>query len=120
MHRAWGGDLIGMTCMPEAKLAREAQMAYALVCLPTDYDCWRPHDPGLGSQDLIAQIMGNLDSATKRSIELIKAALSDVSILKDNRSPAHDALKLAVWSDKSKIDPDQIERLAVLWGACFD
>jgi 5'-methylthioadenosine phosphorylase len=109
-----------MTCMPEAKLAREAQMAYALVCLPTDYDCWRTHDPNVGSQDLIAQIMGNLDSGTKRSIELIKAALADVSILKDNPSPAHDALKLAVWSDKSKIDPAEIERLGVLWGECFD
>ena len=46
MHQAWGGDLIGMTCMPEAKLAREAEMCYALVALPTDYDCWRPHEPG--------------------------------------------------------------------------
>jgi 5'-methylthioadenosine phosphorylase len=42
MHRAWGGDLIGMTAMPEAKLAREAQICYALVALASDYDCWRP------------------------------------------------------------------------------
>ena len=41
MHRLWGGDLIGMTCMPEAKLAREAEIAYALIALATDYDCWR-------------------------------------------------------------------------------
>ena len=41
MHRLWGGDLIGMTAMPEAKLAREAEIAYALVALVTDYDCWR-------------------------------------------------------------------------------
>ena len=41
MHRLWGGDLIGMTAMPEAKLAREAEMSYALVALVTDYDCWR-------------------------------------------------------------------------------
>jgi len=41
MHRLWGGDLIGMTAMPEAKLAREAQISYALVALVTDYDCWR-------------------------------------------------------------------------------
>src|SRR5687767_4165638 len=41
MHRLWGGDLIGMTAMPEAKLAREAEMSYALVSLVTDYDCWR-------------------------------------------------------------------------------
>ncbi len=42
MHRAWGGTLIGMTAAPEFKLAREAELAYALVCLPSDYDCWRP------------------------------------------------------------------------------
>src|SRR3954463_13771413 len=41
MHRLWGGDLIGMTAMPEAKLAREAEMAYALVALVPDYECWR-------------------------------------------------------------------------------
>ena len=41
MHRLWGGDLIGMTAMPEAKLAREAEISYALVALVTDYDCWR-------------------------------------------------------------------------------
>ena len=41
MHRLWGGDLIGMTAMPEAKLAREAEIPYALVALVTDYDCWR-------------------------------------------------------------------------------
>ena len=44
MHRAWGGDLIGMTAMPEAKLAREAQICYAMVALASDYDCWRPHE----------------------------------------------------------------------------
>jgi 5'-methylthioadenosine phosphorylase len=50
MHRAWGGDLIGMTCCPEARLAREAEIAYGLVALVTDYDCWRPraeHGAGL-------------------------------------------------------------------------
>ncbi len=41
MHRLWGGDLIGMTAMPEAKLAREAEISYALVALVTDFDCWR-------------------------------------------------------------------------------
>ena len=42
MHRLWGGDLVGMTAMPEAKLAREAELSYALVALVTDYDSWRP------------------------------------------------------------------------------
>src|SRR3989454_5806642 len=46
MHRLWGGDLIGMTAMPEAKLAREAEISYALVALVTDYDCWRTRPAG--------------------------------------------------------------------------
>src|SRR4029077_20418236 len=41
MHRLWGGDLIGMTAMPEAKLAKEAEISYALIALVTDYDCWK-------------------------------------------------------------------------------
>ena len=119
-HRDWGGDLIGMTVCPEAKLAREAEIAYALIAMPTDYDCWRPHDPATPVQDLLAEIIGNLNIATQRSIALIKAALADVAVLREQPSPAHDALKLAIWSDKTKIDPAQIERLSVLWGRHFE
>ncbi len=118
MHRAWGGDLIGMTAMPEAKLAREAEIAYALIGLPTDYDCWRPHNAGAG-HDLLAEILGNLKRATDTGIVLIKAALSDVARLKEQRSPAHDALKLAIWSDRKRIDPAEVQRLSVLWGRYF-
>ncbi|MEX2214205.1 MAG: MTAP family purine nucleoside phosphorylase [Phycisphaeraceae bacterium] len=119
MHRSesWGGDLIGMTVMPEAKLAREAEIAYALIALPTDYDCWKPHEGN--AQDLLSEIIGNLKKATDAGIALIKAALSDVSLLKLQRSPAHDALKLAIWSDKKLIDASEIERLRVLWGRYF-
>ena len=119
MHRAWGGDVIGMTCMPEAKLAREAEIAYALIALPTDYDCWKPHDPNKGQQELLKEIIGNLQTATARGIDLIRAALQDISILREHPSPAHDALKLAIWSDKSKIDRVEFERLRVLWARYF-
>jgi 5'-methylthioadenosine phosphorylase len=120
MHRAWGADLVGMTCMPEAKLAREAEIAYALVALPTDYDCWRPHDSGADEQELLQQILGNLERATQRSIELIKAALSDISSLASGPSPAHEALRLAIWSQKDAIAPQKIEKLRVLWGRYFE
>lgn len=119
MHRALGGDLIGMTVMPEAKLAREAEIAYALIALPTDYDCWRPHTPGQSQQQLLSEIIGNLNMATDRAITLMRTALEDVSMLRDQPSPAHNALKLAIWSDKSKIDPVDVKRLKVLWGAYF-
>ncbi len=119
LHRMWGGDLIGMTCMPEAKLAREAEIAYALVALPTDYDCWKPHPPGVSQTELLKEIIGNLKLASSRGIELIKAALADLSTLRNKPTPAHESLKLAIWSDKSRIDRAEIERLRVLWGKYF-
>jgi 5'-methylthioadenosine phosphorylase len=126
MHRQWGADVVGMTALPEARLAREAEMAYALIALPTDYDCWRPRPPAPGRGDdatggsLLEEIIGNLNRATQASIALIKAALADASMLLAHRSPAHDALKLAIWSDKSAINPAEIERLRVLWGRWFE
>ena len=119
MHRVWGGDLIGMTAMPEAKLAREAELPYALLALPTDYDCWRPHRTGVEAQALLAEILGNLRAATERSIALIRAALMDVSLLRAEPSPARDALRLAIWSDKSKIPREEVSRLSLLWGRYF-
>lgn len=120
MHRAWGGDLIGMTCMPEAKLAREAEIAYALVALSTDYDCWRPHEPGKSEQALLEEIIGNLKAATENSILLIQRALEDLTLLEERASPAHEALKLAIWTNKDLIEPDVVERLRPLWGRYFD
>ena len=119
MHRAWGADLIGMTAMPEAKLAREAEMAYALVAMPTDYDCWKPHDTHKGQQALLQEIMGNLQRATAANLALIQTALSDVTTLRQNPSPAHDALRLGIWSHKSAIPRDEVQRLALLWGRYF-
>ena len=123
MHRQWGGDLIGMTAMPEAKLAREAELAYALLALPTDYDCWRPHDlaPGekINPQALLEEIIGNLKAATANAVELMKLALTDVTALRDTPSPAHSALALGIWSDKSKLDPAEVQRLDLLWGKYF-
>ncbi|MFW6039293.1 MAG: S-methyl-5'-thioadenosine phosphorylase, partial [bacterium] len=107
MHRQWGGDLIGMTVMPEAKLAREAEIAYALIAMPTDYDCWRPHDPDTPVTALLEEIKGNLERATQNNIQLIKRALRDTSKLAQQPSPAHDALKLGIWSDKSKLDASE-------------
>ncbi|MEX0774881.1 MAG: S-methyl-5'-thioadenosine phosphorylase [Phycisphaeraceae bacterium] len=120
LHRAWGGDLIGMTAMPEAKLAREAEIAYALIALPTDYDCWRPHAPGVSQHELLKEIIGNLQHAVANSLKLIKAALADITPLQRETSPAHEALKLAIWSNKAAIEADEVERLHVLWGRYFE
>lgn len=115
MHRQWGGDLIGMTCMPEARLAREAELCYALIALPTDYDCWRPVDANKGHQVLLAEIIGNLDRATQNAIALIHEALK---ILRDGPRSCRcqDALKLAIWSDKKMISSQTRTALEPLIG----
>jgi 5'-methylthioadenosine phosphorylase len=119
MHRAWGADLIGMTAMPEAKLAREAELPYALIGLPTDYDCWKPPPPGADPHELLREIIGNLRESTRRCIGLIQAALSDIAPLIDRPSPAAHALRHAIWSDKKSIPHAEIERLRPIWGRYF-
>jgi 5'-methylthioadenosine phosphorylase len=114
MHRHWGGNLIGMTAMPEAKLAREAELAYALVCLPSDYDCWRPHPSQLDKHELLKEIIGNLTEATANAIELIKAAVARFAEIADVPSPAHSALELAIWSDRKHVSPATKEHYGVL------
>jgi 5'-methylthioadenosine phosphorylase len=113
MHRAWGGDLIGMTCMPEAKLAREAELSYALVALPTDYDCWRPHDGG-DKQKLLEEILGNLKRATDQAIGLIRATVSKLAREPISDCDAWHALALGIWSEKKQADPRVVAELGPL------
>jgi len=114
MHRMWGGDLIGMTCMPEAKLAREAEMAYAMVCLPSDYDCWRPAHADLDKHELLKEILSNLHQATANAIALIKAAVARFGEIAEVPSPAHSAMELAIWSARDRIAPEAKAALGVL------
>ncbi|GMU83258.1 MAG: hypothetical protein AMXMBFR47_31280 [Planctomycetota bacterium] len=114
MHRAWGGDVIGMTVMPEAKLAREAEIAYALVALGTDYDCWKPHDPHVTRQKLLDEIIGHLKAATANAIELLKLTIERLAAEGLPESPAHDALALAIWSDRALAMPGAARKYGVL------
>jgi 5'-methylthioadenosine phosphorylase len=115
MHRAWGGDLIGMTAMPEAKLAREAQMCYALVALVSDYDCWRPHSKQENKQTVLKEIMANLQTATDNCMELIKAVLTGGRQLVCEDCRCRKSLELAVWTDQNRIEPAEKEKLKVLF-----
>lgn len=129
MHRLWGGDLIGMTAMPEAKLAKEAEIAYALVALVTDYDSWKQVPaasvdvaPAKASPAaLLEEIIGNVQAASANAVTLIKKAIelaaADASRLAD--CPAHSALERAIWSDKAHIPPAEVARLGPLWSKYF-
>jgi 5'-methylthioadenosine phosphorylase len=126
MHRIWGGDLIGMTAMPEARLAREAEIAYALIALVTDYDCWRAHRDTSKDQKpdpfaLLKEIIDNLQAATSNAMELMRKAVETIAQkpAEQLESPAHHALRLGIWSDKTKIDRDEMKRLGPLWMKYF-
>ena len=100
--------------MPEAKLAREAEIAYAMVCLPSDYDCWRPPGAQLDKHQLLKEIIENLTEATGNAIDLIKAAIARFGEIADTAAPAHSALELAIWSDRDAITPDIREHYGIL------
>lgn len=128
MHRLLGGDLIGMTAMPEAKLAREAEISYALLALVTDYDSWQakppkkfdPAAPSVAAPEpdaLLAEIIANLGAASESAEKLMRRA---VELLAERatralQAPAQAALKRALWTDKAHITPAEVERLAPLW-----
>jgi 5'-methylthioadenosine phosphorylase len=115
MHRTWGADLIGMTAMPEAKLAREAQMCYSLVALVSDYDCWQPHEKTADKQTLLEEIIGNLKKAADNCLELITTVLKKKHALISNDCACRKSLELAVWTDKDKIDLNLKEKLKILF-----
>jgi 5'-methylthioadenosine phosphorylase len=115
MHRAWGASLIGMTVMPEAKLAREAELCYAVVALPTDYDCWRPHSAHVEQAKLLEEIIGNLKVATQNALELIRRAIPLVAAI-EKPCACQSALALGIWSDRARIAPEVKQRLAPLLG----
>jgi 5'-methylthioadenosine phosphorylase len=122
MHRMMGGDLIGMTAMPEAKLAREAEIPYALIALATDYDSWKAPAPDAKQPPkLLEEIVENLKAASANAMELIRRALRRIAAdpAKLAACPARDSLKLAIWSDKSKISAEEIQKLSPLWGRYF-
>jgi 5'-methylthioadenosine phosphorylase len=120
MHQAWGGDLIGMTAMPEAKLAREAELCYALLALPTDYDCWRPHEPGMDREALLTEIIGNLQAVTGHAITLLERAIPALARQLDLPCNCQDALALGIWSDKKQVAPAEVDRLKTLVGRYFE
>jgi 5'-methylthioadenosine phosphorylase len=115
MHRNWGGDLIGMTAMPEAKLAREAQMCYCLIALASDYDCWRPHEEGKDKQTLLKEILGNLQEATANTVKLIETVLKKNDGACDESCPCRKSLELAKWTADESISDDEREKIKVLF-----
>lgn len=113
LYRAWGCSVIGMTNMPEAKLAREAELCYATVAMVTDYDCWHPDHDAVTVDQVIKVLLENADKA-RALIRAVAPRLID----RDRRcsSGCHTALDAAVITAPDARDPAVAERLAAVAG----
>ncbi|MFQ5665568.1 MAG: S-methyl-5'-thioadenosine phosphorylase [Candidatus Binatia bacterium] len=110
VYRQWGMDIIGMTNLPEAKLAREAEMCFATLALVTDYDCWRVSEPevNIGTvQDVMRRNLAN-------AIAVIRTALP--SLRPPRRCPCANALAASIVTDPAAIPPATRHTLAPLLG----
>ena len=114
MHKTWGGDLIGMTAMPEAKLAREAQMCYTLIALVSDYDCWKEHNTS-AKKVLLEEIIANMNTACNNCVGLIEAVLSGDHELNGESCHCRKSLELAIWTNQDAIDEKEKDKLKVLF-----
>jgi 5'-methylthioadenosine phosphorylase len=103
LYRSWGMDVIGMTNMPEAKLAREAEICYATLACVTDYDCWHPDYEKITVDMVVKNLQKNIDNAKKILHTLIKRLPEKRTCI------CHDALKDAIITDK-KLIPAKIRR----------
>ena len=114
LHRSWSAHLVGMTCMPEAKLAREAEMCYALIALATDYDCWKPHPGDTDKHAIMNEIIANVHAATESALKLISHAVENIHPLLEAKCEHHQALELGIWSDKNEVTDSMLEKLGLL------
>jgi 5'-methylthioadenosine phosphorylase len=110
LYRTWGVSVIGMTSMPEAKLAREAELPYATLALATDYDCWHNGHDAVTVEQVVATMKTNVAFAKKTLVEL-SGRLPDPT-----KSIAWRATKGAVMTSPGAVSPDARERLGWLLG----
>lgn len=110
MYREWGCDVIGMTGMPEARLAREAELPYALVGMVTDYDCWREDEAAVEVAAIAAQMAANGHIA-----RMAIKAFVDALPARRTPSPIDQALDGAIMTAPSHRDPALVERNAAIF-----
>jgi 5'-methylthioadenosine phosphorylase len=109
LYRSWGATVIGMTNLPEAKLAREAEIAYATLALVTDYDCWHPDHDSV----TVELVIGNLQKNAQNAQDVIRSAVRTLATNPPS-SEAHTALKYAVITPLDKAPQATLEKLELL------
>jgi 5'-methylthioadenosine phosphorylase len=108
LYRGWGADVIGMTNLQEAKLAREAEICYATMAMVTDYDCWREGHDDVTVDQIVAVLHQNAENAAK----VVRSAIAAMPTEKS--CACGDALKYAILTDRKAIPAKAGQRLAIL------
>ena len=112
LYRSWGVDVIGMTNMPEAKLAREAEIRYATIAMVTDFDCWHPDHEDVSVEQVVKTLLGNAEKAKKVVAELLLSFEADI----DEKDPANKCLDVAIITDKKAWTKETLNNLSTIAG----
>ncbi|ODQ55940.1 putative methylthioadenosine phosphorylase [Saitoella complicata NRRL Y-17804] len=111
MYRSWGAHVINMSVLPEAKLAREAEIAYQMICMATDYDCWRVDEEGVTVEAVMAHVRNNTANAGR----LLKAALEefekDASVIEKLGQELEGSMKFACITPQHARPAATVEKL---------
>jgi 5'-methylthioadenosine phosphorylase len=116
LYRSWGADVIGMTNMPEAKLAREAEIRYCTIAMVTDYDCWHPEHDEVDVPKVIETLTKNASNAQNMIKEVVKT-FKDFSVEKDSTS---DCLDASIITDQKLRTRKTIKKLQYIAGRAFN
>ena len=116
LYRSWKADVIGMTNMPEAKLAREAEIRYASVSMVTDYDCWHPDHENVDVQQVIKVLLSNAVKAKNMIKNLIEIFENHI----DPKDPTNNCLDVAIITDPKKRTNKTKEKLKTIAGRVLD
>jgi 5'-methylthioadenosine phosphorylase len=112
-YRSWGMDLIGMTALPEAKLAREAELCYAMIACATDYDSWHESEEPVTVEMVISNLSANVANAQRILRSVAQKIPADRS---SNTCTCSGALATSIITDRSKVSPEIKEKYSLLIG----
>jgi len=112
LYRSWKADVIGMTNMPEAKLAREAEIRYASVSMVTDFDCWHPDHRNVDVQQVIKVLLSNAEKAKK----MIKNIIDNFERYIEKNDPTNNCLDVAIITSPEKRTQKTIDKLKTVAG----
>ena len=116
LYRSWNADVIGMTNMPEAKLAREAEIRYTTIAMVTDFDCWHPDHENVDVQSVIKVLLGNAEKAKN----MIKNLIGNFENHIDPNDPATNCLDVAIITDPKKRTQKTKDKLKTVAGRVLD